>query len=100
MPNFGGAEADLQICLSFLAAKGKRETERVTQFSSVQEKPAGAWVRQSFLTACWRKVLGWEAPDDVIPIAEGYSTQDMLTSPQKKEGTCIPSILAQVCKGS
>lgn len=53
MPNFGGAEAGLRICLSFLAAKAKRETERVTQFSSVQkEKPAGALVRQAFLTAC------------------------------------------------
>lgn len=42
-----------QICLSFLAAKAKRETEQVTQFSTLQkEKPAGALVRQIFLTAC------------------------------------------------
>lgn len=97
MPNYGGAAADLQICLSFLAAEAKGEAEQVTQFTALQkEKHARALVKPIFQTACYKKVLVYVVPGDVIPltrhrysflmssrnfISEAYSPECVLTSP-------------------
>ena len=52
------AAAELQICLSFLAAGVKRETGQVIQFSLLEKgKQASSMVRCIFLIPRWRKSL-------------------------------------------